>query len=185
MISRSLQEKEEGPGVEEAKASDMANEEEHAEKDVNYEIASDERDSVDSEALSSEEEKEMRPNDKFGGFKEKEGFDLLKVAFKKKERRLNEAKMNAIKENNSAVVKLDDVTKQAAVNDLRSVDGDVAFLQEATVLDTDKAKAAEVKAKVFEDELKRATDMLRELNGLEEQVEDEDKVEEPLTQKKV
>lgn len=63
MISRSLQEKEEGPGVEEAKASDMA--EEHAEKYVNYENASDERDSVDSEALSSEEEKEMSSNDKF------------------------------------------------------------------------------------------------------------------------
>lgn len=69
MISRSLQEKEEGPGVEEAKASDMANEEEHAEKYVNYENASDERDSVDSEALSSEEEKEMSSNDKFGALR--------------------------------------------------------------------------------------------------------------------
>lgn len=84
--------------------------------------------------LSSEEEEETSLNEKFEAFKEKEGFALLKEAFKKKERRLNEAKRNAIKEKNAVVVKLDDVTKKATAQvavlfgDLKNRDEDVKFL---------------------------------------------------------
>jgi len=142
----------------------------------------------DSADLSSEEEEETSLTEKFEAFKEKEGFALLKEVFKKKERRLNEAKRNAIKEKNAVVVKLDDVTEKATAQvavlfgDLKNRDEDVKFLQNSTALEKEKADAAEKKAKMLESELKKATDMLRGLDGLEEQ-KDQDKSGEQLTQK--